>query len=352
MPPRVTLAALGVLIVAAGVLLGVAVASHSVVVRRPPGAHGAIQQAVPLRRAADSGADAGGDRSTVVTASGDAGTVHPQLFDYAQLEQHEGHTGFFVRDRANHTTDEFIEARLLSASSPRALYFPKLLSDAECDGLIALGSNALQKSGVWSGGKNTVRSSYGTRLKASDALVKTIDRRIYGVFQREFKGTYAERLYLLRYDKGQFYKGHQDTFGGITGKAHATAKRNRAKEEASGKRRKPGAYLMLDRAVTLLLYLAGGVTGGNTSLPYLTPAAFTDPDATVAAKHSAYRRGKDDPCDATRFLNIAPRKGAAVAFYSLRRDGTEDATSVHMGCDVVDGTKWVATKWLMVPFYD
>lgn len=44
-------------------------------------------------------------------------------------------------------------------------------------------------------------------------------------------------------------------------------------------------------------------------------------------------------------------KGDAVLFYSLHPDATTDAASLHGGCPVIRGEKWVATKWIHVgPF--
>ena len=40
-----------------------------------------------------------------------------------------------------------------------------------------------------------------------------------------------------------------------------------------------------------------------------------------------------------------PRRGDAVLFHSLTPDGTIDPRSLHGGCPVVQGEKWVATKW-------
>ena len=41
-----------------------------------------------------------------------------------------------------------------------------------------------------------------------------------------------------------------------------------------------------------------------------------------------------------------PRKGDAVVFYDLKPDLEIDPQSLHAGCPVKKGTKWVATKWM------
>merc|ERR1712196_386149 len=45
-------------------------------------------------------------------------------------------------------------------------------------------------------------------------------------------------------------------------------------------------------------------------------------------------------------LKVRPRKGQALVFYSLKPDGNFDPQSLHGGCPVVKGEKWVATKWI------
>jgi hypothetical protein len=44
-------------------------------------------------------------------------------------------------------------------------------------------------------------------------------------------------------------------------------------------------------------------------------------------------------------LGVRPRRGDALLFFSLKPDGaTQDPASLHAGCPVVRGTKWIATK--------
>lgn len=48
---------------------------------------------------------------------------------------------------------------------------------------------------------------------------------------------------------------------------------------------------------------------------------------------------------ARKGLGIKPRKGDALLFFSLKPDGqTQDSKSLHAGCPVIKGTKWIATK--------
>jgi hypothetical protein len=295
------------------------------------------------------------------------------------------------------------------SKSPRVLYFPALLTADEAGALIKLGEESLAPSGVWHGddvpskspppktshhrrqhthqphekaqgvqrrhvlsvdeeGDDTTfgdrpvasdhaagnkkkpkkkagpRTSSGTRLPAKHPVVKRIDRRILDAFRRQFSGAHAERIQLLRYEAGEKYNGHLDSFGGIKGRSYKASLKQKLEQRGGDleEARQHSKYVVLERAVTLLLYLSEVPRGGNTSMPYV-------PASTASGSGDGFRRDHDDPCDATRFYQMVPKTGAALAFYSLHEDGTEDPTALHMGCPVLEGTKWVATKWLMVP---
>lgn len=43
-----------------------------------------------------------------------------------------------------------------------------------------------------------------------------------------------------------------------------------------------------------------------------------------------------------------PKTGDALLFYSMYPNGTFDRHSLHGGCPVGKGTKWVMTKWLRI----
>jgi prolyl 4-hydroxylase len=66
---------------------------------------------------------------------------------------------------------------------------------------------------------------------------------------------------------------------------------------------------------TLIMYLNSTEKGGETIFP----------DANVA---------------------ITPKKGNAVLFYNCLPCGKEDPLTLHGGSPVVQGEKWIATKWI------
>ncbi|MGS0759486.1 2OG-Fe(II) oxygenase, partial [Roseateles sp. GG27B] len=52
----------------------------------------------------------------------------------------------------------------------------------------------------------------------------------------------------------------------------------------------------------------------------------------------------------TRFpslgFEVRPTQGAALYFASVDAQGLEDATTLHAGVPVIEGVKYIATKWL------
>ncbi|XP_068247508.1 prolyl 4-hydroxylase subunit alpha-1-like isoform X2 [Palaemon carinicauda] len=49
-------------------------------------------------------------------------------------------------------------------------------------------------------------------------------------------------------------------------------------------------------------------------------------------------------------LTITPKKGTAILFYSLKKNGNFDKLSAHASCPVSVGEKWVAVKWFREGF--
>lgn len=188
---------------------------------------------------------------------------------------------------------------LLRLQRPRLALFGGFLSDDECDALVALSRPRLARSQTvdhHSGGSevNAARTSDGMFFERGEVpLVQRIEQRIAALLR--WPQERGEGLQVLRYAPGAQYRPHFDYFD----PAHA------------------GAAAVLkhggQRVGTLLMYLQVPQRGGATVFP----------DAG---------------------LEVAPVKGHAL-FFGYDRPH-ESTGTLHGGAPVIEGEKWVATKWL------
>ncbi|MDM0043501.1 2OG-Fe(II) oxygenase [Variovorax dokdonensis] len=188
---------------------------------------------------------------------------------------------------------------LMTLQDPRVVMFGNLLSDEECDGLIAAADSRLSRSltvETKTGGEavNQDRTSDGMFFeRGENEIVHRIEARIARLLNWPVE--YGEGLQVLRYRPGAQYRPHYDYFD-------------------PGE---PGTPTILrrggQRLGTLLMYLRAPEQGGGT--------VFPDVGVEIAAK-----------------------RGCGVFFGYDRPDpGTR---SLHGGSPVLAGEKWVATKWL------
>jgi prolyl 4-hydroxylase len=188
---------------------------------------------------------------------------------------------------------------LMSLRNPRVVVFGGLLSDAECDELIAQASERLERSETVhtdTGGSevNAARTSDGMFFSRGETpLCARLEARIAALLDWPVEN--GEGLQILRYRPGAEYKPHYDYFDPA----------------------QPGTPSILrrggQRVASLVCYLNTPVRGGATVFPDVQ-------------------------------LDVAPIKGNAV-FFSYDRPHPM-TRSLHGGAPVVEGEKWVATKWL------
>lgn len=182
---------------------------------------------------------------------------------------------------------------------PRVVVFGGLLSHDECDALVALSRQRLQRSETvdnTTGGSevNAARTSDGMFFERGETeLIDCIERRIAALVRWPLD--HGEGLQVLRYRPGAEYKPHHDYFDPA----------------------QPGAPTILarggQRVGTLIMYLNSPERGGSTVFPDVG-------------------------------LDVAPVKGNAV-FFSYDRPHPATKT-LHGGSPVLAGEKWVATKWM------
>jgi prolyl 4-hydroxylase len=194
---------------------------------------------------------------------------------------------------------------LASLLNPRIIVFGEFLSAAECDGLIALAAARLARSetvAASTGGSevNDARTSEGMFFeRAENALCARIEQRIAALLAWPLEN--GEGLQVLRYRANTEYKPHYDYFDPL----------------------QPGTAAVLERGgqrvASLVMYLNTPARGGATVFP----------DAN---------------------FSVLPIKGNAV-FFSYDRPHPMTRT-LHGGAPVLEGEKWVATKWLRERRFD
>ncbi|GBF91300.1 hypothetical protein Rsub_03620 [Raphidocelis subcapitata] len=207
--------------------------------------------------------------------------------------------------------------RMLSWS-PRAMLWEGFASAAECDHLASLAAPHLAKSDVVDSDTGEVvqsreRTSSGWFLprRRADSVVAELEERIARWAQ--IPASNGEPFHILRYNPKEEYTAHFDSF------------HDQVNVQNGGQ-----------RIATVILYLSDVEEGGET----VFPDSPTRPSEAESAGFSACARNG---------LGVRPRKGDALLFFSLKPDGvTQDATSLHAGCPVGHGTKWIATKWIRV----
>ncbi|NWV06141.1 P4HA3 hydroxylase, partial [Ptilonorhynchus violaceus] len=182
---------------------------------------------------------------------------------------------------------------------PYVALYHDFISDAEAETIKELAGPWLQRSVVASGEKQQkaeYRISKSAWLKdTAHPVVRALDQRIAAVTGLDLRPPYAEYLQVVNYGLGGHYEPHFD---------HATSRRSPLYRMKSG-----------NRIATVMIYLSAVEAGGSTAFIY---ANFSVPVV----------------------------KNAALFWWNLRRNGNGDGDTLHAGCPVLAGDKWVANKWI------
>jgi prolyl 4-hydroxylase len=188
---------------------------------------------------------------------------------------------------------------LSALRQPRIVVFGNLLSAGECEALVAQSRPRMVRSRTVTpatGGEevHSDRRSDGMFFARGESpLITRIEARIARLLRWPVE--HGEGLQILRYGPGAEYRPHHDYF----------------EPDA------PGTPALLQRGGqrvgTLVIYLSEPARGGGTVFPDVG-------------------------------LEVAPKRGNAVFFsYERPHPGTR---TLHGGAPVIEGEKWIATKWL------
>lgn len=194
---------------------------------------------------------------------------------------------------------------LQTMAAPRVIVFGGLLSDEECEQLVAQAQPRLARSltvATKTGGEevNADRTSNGMFFqRGENELVRRIEQRIARLLNWPVEN--GEGLQVLHYTPGTEYKPHYDYFDPDEPGTPTIIKRGG------------------QRVATLVMYLGEPEKGGGTVFPDV-------------------------------HLEVAPKRGNAV-FFSYERPHPSTQT-LHGGAPVLAGEKWIATKWLRERRFD
>ncbi|KON87799.1 2OG-Fe(II) oxygenase [Sporosarcina globispora] len=176
-------------------------------------------------------------------------------------------------------------------AEPLIVILGNVLSDEECDQLIQLSKDRMQRSKVANSVEvDELRTSSSTFFyEGENEIVARIEKRASQIMNIPIE--HGEGLQILNYKIGQEYKAHFDFFSS-TSRAASNP-----------------------RISTLVLYLNDVEQGGETYFPKLN-------------------------------FSVSPQKGMAVYFEYFYNNQDLNELTLHGGAPVVIGDKWAATQWM------
>lgn len=190
---------------------------------------------------------------------------------------------------------------LKNMSQPRIVHYGKVLSQAECEAMIALARPKLKPSETRDRATAKLvvrdfRSSEGVFLKRGETpLVSALEQRLATLAQCPLEN--GEGLQVLNYRNGAEYRPHFDFFP----PEHSTSQFSLCKGG--------------QRVATLIVYLNTVEDGGETVFPKLN-------------------------------LKFKPVRGDALYFAYTNTNNELDRMTLHGGAPVHQGDKWIMTKWM------
>jgi prolyl 4-hydroxylase len=199
------------------------------------------------------------------------------------------------------TSAQHVYSPIMMMKNPTIVVYENFMSPTECEQLITMSHGKLAESLTVSNDtgeseKHAARTSRGCYFMADEnPFIAKLDARIADLM--DCPQSHGEGLQILNYGIGGEYKPHFDYFPDTEGV--------REKHMATGGQ----------RVATLIMYLNTPEEGGETIFPEIT-------------------------------LSIKARQGHAVYFSYCNTNGQLDPKTLHGGCPVTKGEKWIVTKWM------
>ena len=178
-------------------------------------------------------------------------------------------------------------------------------------------------------------SRYSAQAWISHKGMTSLSRRLAGVTHLPLEMIEnSEDLQVVKYKPGGHYHCHYDSVDKVPNKpcCHYRDKRP----------------CQLCRYMTVLYFLNNPQKGGETAFPIADNSSYSKRVWDSISK---------EHCDFSRYcykakLHIKPEKGKAILWYNHLIDkntggiGQLDPLSLHGGCDVIKGEKWIANNWI------
>ncbi|XP_055612351.1 uncharacterized protein LOC129758762 [Uranotaenia lowii] len=191
------------------------------------------------------------------------------------------------------------------SQDPFIVIYHEALSETEINKIIELGSQKLRRAMVGeihSQKVSKARTSQNGWLEDEDhEIVKRVNQRAFDLTGLDTRS--HESLQFNNYGIGGHYLPHFDWEKPVDGQVPFT-------DLGTG-----------DRVATLMFYLSDVEMGGATVFPPIGVGVF-------------------------------PKKGTAIFWYNLHRNGTGDERTLHGACPVLMGSKWVVNKWIHEKYTD
>lgn len=180
----------------------------------------------------------------------------------------------------------------LLSDSPHVMLFRGAFTRAECAYFRDMEKPEYKRAYVVDEASGTTRQDpvrtseeSGVHWLIEDPLIHAFNRRLAAMSETQVNQ--GEPIQLLRYTPGQQYRTHLDFINGVANQ----------------------------RIKTALLYLSDDYAGGETAFPRIG-------------------------------LKVKGAVGDVLLFRNVLPDGTADKMSEHAGLGVLDGTKYIATRWI------
>ncbi|KAH8354159.1 hypothetical protein KR084_002104 [Drosophila pseudotakahashii] len=196
--------------------------------------------------------------------------------------------------RYNNSTTYFTRIAPLKmeelSNDPYLVVFHDVIYDSEIDWLLSTSKFTL--SLVDTGTMSEFRASKDSSIiLPQEKLVRTLEERVTDMTGLSMEN--SEEFSLINYGLGGHYVLHTDY--------HNYYNQTR--------------WIKGDRLATVLFYLGEVESGGATIFPMIN-------------------------------VSVTPKKGSAVFWHNLHNSGDMNVKSLHSGCPVIVGSKYVLTKWI------